>query len=1116
MTQTLTISRKAPESKAKDFEFLKDQALRYIQLVAGNHWTDYNPHDPGITLLEQLCYAINDLANRTSFDMQDLLAEENGKQGEQKHFFTAREILTCNPVSMDDFRRVMIDTPGIKNAWLEPKIEDNFYSDGPAFYHDQKEKGLLYKGPQGPESDTELLNLNGLYDVLLEFENHPDFGDLNSNSINAIIDIRDDDDLSRHLKIAVNAEFPYWDDPIFPNKDISELSQLEREALIHRLLLHLEDIDLTIYEKSQDLKINISVDQDQGRPQVTISIIDKQSGEQVPDLQVKSRNELELRLSNIASTYLDKVHTIRNVVKQVSHRLHQHRNLCEDFINFKSLKVKQIALCLKVELKHNAVPAEVHAKLYHAVEHFLAPQLKWSTLEELMARRVPTDKIFEGPALNSGFLTEEELAVSDRRKMLYVSDLINVISDIPGIEFLSEIEIGVKEGKTYKEQEDGDVWHIKIEENAEDFYIPRLNLDHSNVRFYKNHIPLSTSRDDVDQIMLELKAEMASEATGANDIALPKGKARNVADYPSIQYDFPSTYGIGHHGVAPTETDERKAKARQLKAYLLIFEQVLANYLAQLQNINRLFSLDTDIDHSYFTQNLYDVPEVASVLKDFMDGIELPLDGSEPDLGIFKTKWKDFMKDLDNQYMVKLQEITEGQKNLPGGIKGSVFNDRRNRFLDHLMARFGEQIDDYANIIHSIDLDTPETQLIKDKSNLLKDYPTISANRSKAFNYQSELNTNTQQVSGLELRIARLLGIDLFNLSGSDGSFEQYKDEDGKYRFKIRNGKKEVVLAGTVGFNELHELNEQRRKVFEAARKKKNYQKKTHISGKFYFNLLDDKEQIIARSQKYYDKVEQGIEEIFQVTEDLRKLDEKLLIIEHILLRPKVREKDELLPVYFPEESSAGEAECCTGGHDPYSFVISVVLPSWPKRFRNLDFRRLVERKIREETPAHIYPRICWVDMADMAQLEKKLVAWKKSVRGVDFNDDLFMAKISGNFDDYYESLIAWAAQLLKKDLSQLTLNDLNPLLERLGELTASAALEVHDRDQILRLIDLLEKAGKLLIRTKAQNELIETMNQLRNVYPEATLYDCDDNEAENPIALNRTKLGTFKPEANE
>ena len=65
---------------------------------------------------------------------------------------------------------------------------------------------------------------------------------------------------------------------------------------------------------------------------------------------------------------------------------------------------------------------------------------------------------------------------------------------------------------------------------------------------------------------------------------------------------------------------------------------------------------------------------------------------------------------------------------------------------------------------------------------------------------------------------------------------------------------------------------------------------------------------------------------------------------------------------------------------DPYSFRISIVLPSWPEKFRNINFRRFVEKTIRMETPAHIYPRICWIDLLQMRKFEEDYKNWLKEL----------------------------------------------------------------------------------------------------------------------------------------
>ena len=49
-----------------EFEKLRQEGIDYLGELSGNIWTDHNAHDPGITILEVLCYALLDLGYRTS------------------------------------------------------------------------------------------------------------------------------------------------------------------------------------------------------------------------------------------------------------------------------------------------------------------------------------------------------------------------------------------------------------------------------------------------------------------------------------------------------------------------------------------------------------------------------------------------------------------------------------------------------------------------------------------------------------------------------------------------------------------------------------------------------------------------------------------------------------------------------------------------------------------------------------------------------------------------------------------------------------------------------------------------------------------------------------------
>jgi hypothetical protein len=77
MKKAQTVSKANYELQSLDYEWLREKALYFSQQFSGNIWTDYNYHDPGVTFMEQLCYAITDLAYRTQFPITDLLYIQN-------------------------------------------------------------------------------------------------------------------------------------------------------------------------------------------------------------------------------------------------------------------------------------------------------------------------------------------------------------------------------------------------------------------------------------------------------------------------------------------------------------------------------------------------------------------------------------------------------------------------------------------------------------------------------------------------------------------------------------------------------------------------------------------------------------------------------------------------------------------------------------------------------------------------------------------------------------------------------------------------------------------------------------------------------------------------------
>ena len=162
MPDNLYIVKNPKLRESKDYALLRAEGLTKLERLASTVWTDYNVHDPGITFLELLCYAITELGYRTGYDIKDLLThEENGTAVNTSNFHTAKHIFTSNPVTFNDLRKLLIDIEGVRNAWVEKHTSVVYCLDAIV--------PELVDCP-GPVHATENEPVNGLYDVFIEYD----------------------------------------------------------------------------------------------------------------------------------------------------------------------------------------------------------------------------------------------------------------------------------------------------------------------------------------------------------------------------------------------------------------------------------------------------------------------------------------------------------------------------------------------------------------------------------------------------------------------------------------------------------------------------------------------------------------------------------------------------------------------------------------------------------------------------------------------------------------------------------------------------------------------------------------------------------------------------------
>lgn len=115
-----TISKKRHSDNPNSFERLYQLGLTYIQQLSGHIWTDYNTHDPGMTILEQVCYALTDLIYRCDFDVADYLSEASGHIDYRAHGLAlAQDILPAYPQQPEEYETWLLTRlPELDKVWL--------------------------------------------------------------------------------------------------------------------------------------------------------------------------------------------------------------------------------------------------------------------------------------------------------------------------------------------------------------------------------------------------------------------------------------------------------------------------------------------------------------------------------------------------------------------------------------------------------------------------------------------------------------------------------------------------------------------------------------------------------------------------------------------------------------------------------------------------------------------------------------------------------------------------------------------------------------------------------------------------------------------------------------
>jgi hypothetical protein len=932
MKKILTISKNPELSPSMDYEWLRKEGLKYIETLAHDIWTDYNAHDPGITILEALCYAITELGYRSGFDMKDLLSEAKNQT-----FFTPRKILTSAPWTITDYRKLLVDISGINNAWLFPDATQEI-----SFFANCEEDKLQY-----PTTKNEI-KLGGLYAVLLDLSIDPEHGDLNTGDIelenipfqfNPMVEIQAGE-------FQIKFELPTIleiDKKIFSNNPESITLKKNPEKNWHYYF----EANLEGGEKATlNFKVTIPKNPSQGKIQ------DSHIWQMLQDLDFADL---------IFETYLEKIKKADDIIKKTKKILCENRNICEDFIKVEPIDSEEISFCFDVDVKPEADIERVQAEIFFTIENYLNPPIPFYSLKELLDEGVPVEEIFEGPRLSYGFILTEEIEKAQLLETVYASDIINLLMDLDGVQ-------SIRNFLMTKYDADGKVipgyaslsWCMKISK----MHKPVLSKNHSKILFFKDGFPfLSRYEEVLDSIaLLHAQQSKGKLIPTFGDLQVPKGFKRDTLSYWPVQYDLPMTFGVGEFGL-PNDADSlRKAQQLQLKAYLMFFEQLLADFYAQLTHAKDLFST-AEITQTYFAQYLGEIKDIENLFSpDLKRAIE-----NDPSDSLGGELW---------------QKLYENQND---------FFTRRNKFLDHLLGRFAESFNDYALLMYKINYENLNEEKIENqeavdiKVRTLESYPKVSYSRGLGFNYfpqhedfslNEEKLWNTDNVSGLEKRISHLTGIEdftrrfLYCIKNVEILCEETEvGEEIRCQHYFSLTSQSGVKLNSKKFDNKSEAEQTLLEVMELGLNKENY----HYTTKKI--KLKKQNFIILESEKTFETEEDAQDKIDEIVAELNNPcgePEGLHLIEHLLLRPR-NDEFKLMEVCLHD------CECLCE-LDPYSFRVSVVLPYWPNHFENMAFRNYFERKIREEAPAHVQLKICWIGNEALRQFEVSYKDWVETL----------------------------------------------------------------------------------------------------------------------------------------
>lgn len=620
------------------------------------------------------------------------------------------------------------------------------------------------------------------------------------------------------------------------------------------------------------------------------------------------------------------------IISRIKECYHKKRNLCEELEDVRFIERKPLSVHGGIHIAAGMDHTQVLAEFLWEILVYLADYPDYYGPEEMELRDISPDRWMDGP-LKNGSNIEFPFRDNTTETKLY-----HHLLSLNGIIAIHSFHLEDEEGKIINNFDE--FYTITIPDSWEEIDLKvwvgntEVTIDMAQVTAY------------IRTYYFRYQGKRIQQDGRIAFSFVPESTYRPVYEHEPVRNDFPNVYGINRLGLSSLESDRRKAQAKQLKAYLSLFDLTFVRGLSELQDLRCWMQQKPDMP-----QGQLFTPPYSSYLHDILTELS--------DIKEVET-WNKRVPLKQKEQLLDLWDKLYGEDSNPVALRDFYYYD-----------------------------ENPEDALTR-RIEFLQKVPSWGENRFCACNVHAEISS--ENVPGIKKYFCTILGWERDEKKFVSTLLALYKltwMTDREY-FDDNLGNLTVLdpqILKTPGqeYVPLQPCTTDIDAYYSKILKHLPVLYKVLFESLFHGGIKLENYRIIPEGDSYLlafkckdntTWVDLGRffnkEKLIEVANRLRhflvqlnKRSETMYIVEHIYFTP------------------------------PEPFELTVVLSGWTARTSIPRFREICEDLLLNRLPAHIKIHFRWLDLMEMKAFENTWMSWRTSYRtGKTEEAQLYMNRI--------------------------------------------------------------------------------------------------------------------------